>query len=51
MTGTTLRRIRRRRLIRAIELAVVGFVMSLLALSLERRLAGRGGSPFEPALR
>jgi len=51
MTGTTLRRIRRRRFIRAIELAFVGFVMSLLAVTLERRLAGRGGNPFEPALR
>jgi hypothetical protein len=51
MTGTTLTRIRRRRFIRALELAVVGFVMSLLALSLERRLAGRGGNALQPALR
>jgi hypothetical protein len=51
MTGTTITRIRRRRFVRAIELAVLGFVMSLLALSLERSLAGRGGSPFQPALR
>ena len=51
MTGTTLRRIRRRRLIRAIELAVVGVVMSILALFLERSLAGRNGHALEPALR
>ena len=51
MTGTTLSRIRRRRVVRAIELAVLGFVMSLLALSLERTLAGRGGSALQPALR
>ena len=51
MTGRTLTRIRRRRFIRALELAVVGFVMSLLAISLERRLAGRAGTAFEPALR
>jgi hypothetical protein len=47
----TLTRIRRRRVIRAIEVALVGFVMSLLALSLERSLVARGGSPFAPALR
>jgi hypothetical protein len=47
----TLTRIRRRRVIRALELALVGFVMSLLALSLEKSLVGRGGSPFAPALR
>ena len=51
MTGRTLTRIRRRRFIRALELAIVGFVMSMLAVSLERRLAGRGGHSFEPALR
>ena len=51
MTGTTLTRIRRRRYVRAIELAVLGFVMSLLALSLERSLFGRGGDALRPALR
>lgn len=51
MTGRTLTRIRRRRFLRALELAVAGFVMSLLAISLERRLAGRGGHAFEAALR
>jgi hypothetical protein len=51
MTGTTLTRLRRRRFVRAIELAVLGFVMSLLALSLERSLAGRGGNALRPALR
>jgi hypothetical protein len=51
MTGTTINRIRRRRLVRAIELAVLGFVMSLLALSLERSLSGRSGSPLQHALR
>ncbi|HET6171492.1 MAG TPA: hypothetical protein VFD90_02730 [Gaiellales bacterium] len=51
MTGTTINRIRRRRFVRAIELAMLGFVMSLLALSLERSLAGRGGTPFSPVLR
>jgi hypothetical protein len=51
MTGTTITRIRRRRFVRAIELAVLGLVMSLLALSLERSLAGRGGSAIAPALR
>jgi hypothetical protein len=50
MTGTTITRLRRRRFVRAIELAVAGFVMSLLALSLERSLVGRGGHPFEHAL-
>jgi hypothetical protein len=51
MTGTTINRIRRRRLVRAIELAVLGFVMSLLALSLERSLAARSRSPLQHALR
>jgi len=51
MTGTTLKRIRRRRFIRAIELAVAGLVMRLLAVSLERSLAARGGAPFQAALR
>jgi hypothetical protein len=51
MTGTTVTRIRRRRFVRALELAVLGFVMSLIALSLERSIAGRGGSPIAPALR
>jgi hypothetical protein len=51
MTGRTINRIRRRRLVRAIELAVLGFVMSLLALSLERSLAGRGRNPLQHALR
>ena len=51
MTGTTINRLRRRRLVRAIELAVLGFVMSLLALSLERSLAGRSGNPLQHALR
>lgn len=51
MTGTTITRIRRRRYVRAIELAVLGFVMSLLAVSLERSLAGRGGASTAPALR
>jgi hypothetical protein len=51
MTGTTITRIRRRRFIRALELAVLGFVMSLLALSLERSFAGRGGGSPAPALR
>jgi hypothetical protein len=51
MTGTTINRIRRRRLVRAIELAVLGLVMSLLALSLERSLFGRGGTQLQHALR
>ena len=51
MSGTTLTRIRRRRFVRAIEVAVLGFVMSLLALSLERSIVGRGGSALTPALR
>jgi hypothetical protein len=51
MTGTTINRIRRRRLVRAIELAVLGFVMSLLALTLERSLAGRSGNALQHALR
>jgi hypothetical protein len=51
MTGTTITRIRRRRFVRALELAVLGFVMGLLAVSLERSLAGRGGGPPPPALR
>lgn len=51
MTGTTITRIRRRRYVRAIELAVLGFVMSLLALSLERSLVGRSGNPLQHALR
>ena len=51
MTGTTINRIRRRRLVRAIELAVLGFVMSLLALSLERSLFGRSGNALQHALR
>jgi len=51
MSGTTLTRIRRRRVVRAIEVAVLGFVMSLLALSLERSLVGRGGNSLQPALR
>jgi hypothetical protein len=51
MTGTTLSRIRRRRVVHAIELAVLGFVMGLLALSLERTLAGRSGNALQPALR
>ena len=51
MTGRTINRIRRRRLVRAIELAVLGFVMSLLALSLERSLAARSGSSLQHALR
>ncbi len=51
MSGTTLTRIRRRRVVRAIEVAVLGFVMSLLALRLERSLVGRGGNSLQPALR
>jgi hypothetical protein len=51
MTGTTLTRIRRRRFVRGIELAVLGFVMSLLALSLERSLVGRSRNALQPALR
>jgi hypothetical protein len=51
MSGRTLTRIRRRRFIRALELRVAGFVMRLLAGSLERSLAGRGGNAFEAALR
>jgi hypothetical protein len=51
MTGRTINRIRRRRYVRAIELALLGFVMSLLALSLERSLFGRGGDALQPALR
>ena len=51
MTGTTITRIRRRRYVRAIELAVLGFVMSLLALSLERSLTGRSGNRLQHALR
>ena len=51
MTGRTINRIRRRRFVRAIELAVLGFVMSLLALSLERSLAARSRSPLQHALR
>lgn len=51
MTGTTLTRIRRRRFIRAIEVAVLGFVMSLLAVSLERGLVGRSSTALRPSLR
>jgi hypothetical protein len=51
MSGTTLTRIRRRRVVRAIEVAVLGLVMSLLALSLERSLVGRSGNALRPALR
>ena len=51
MSGTTLTRIRRRRLFRGIEVAVLGFVMSLLAVTLERSIFGRGGSALTPALR
>ena len=51
MTGTTITRIRRRRLIHGFEVAVLGFFMSLLALSLERSLVGRGGHALTPALR
>jgi hypothetical protein len=51
MSGTTLTRIRRRRVIRGIEVAVLGVVMSLLALSLERSLVGRGRTSLTPALR
>jgi hypothetical protein len=51
MSGTTLTRIRRRRVVRAIEVALLGAVMSLLALSLERSLFGRGGGALQPALR
>jgi hypothetical protein len=47
----TIARMRRRRFVRAIERAVVGFAMSLLALSPERSLAGRGGGALQPALR
>ena len=50
MSATTLTRIRRRRVVRAIELAVLGFVMGLLALSLERSLAGRRRTALRPAL-
>jgi hypothetical protein len=51
MSGTTLTRIRRRRFVRSIELAMLGFVMSLLALSLERSLVGRSRIALQPALR
>ena len=51
MSGTTLTRIRRRRLFRGIEVAVLGFVMSLLAVFLERSLVGRDRSALAPALR
>jgi hypothetical protein len=51
MTGTTLTRIRRRRVIRALEVALLGFVMSLLALSLERSLSARGGARLGTAPR
>jgi hypothetical protein len=51
MTGTKITRIRRRRFVRAIELAALGFVMSLLALSLERSLSARGSNALQPALR
>jgi hypothetical protein len=52
VTGTTITRLRRRRrFARALELAVLGFVMSLLALSLERSLVGRSGNALQPALR
>ena len=40
MTGTTITRLRRRRFVLGIERAVLGFVMSLLALSLERIMNG-----------
>jgi hypothetical protein len=50
MSGSTLTSIRRRRF-RAIEVAVVGFVMSLLAFSLEKSLIGRGGNALQPSLR
>ena len=51
MTGTTLTRIRRRRLVRAVELALLGAVMSLLALSLERSHSARAGAPLGASLR
>ena len=51
MTGTTITRIRRRRFVRALELAVLGFVMSVLAGTRARPRAGRGGSPSAPAVR
>ncbi len=51
MTARTLTRIRRRRFIRALELTLAGFVLSILAVWLERSLAGRGGNAFEAALR
>jgi hypothetical protein len=51
MTARTLTRIRRRRFLRALELAVAGLVMSRLAHAIERSFAGRGGNPFAPALR
>ena len=51
MTGRTLSRIRRRRFIRALELGIVGFVMRLLAVSIERSLVVRRGNPIQPSLR
>jgi hypothetical protein len=51
MTGTTIARIRRRRAVRALELAALGLVMSLLALTIERSLRARGPAPLRPALR
>jgi hypothetical protein len=47
----TITRIRRRRFTRPIEVAVVGFIMSLLALSLEKALVVRGARAFQPSLR
>lgn len=45
----TIARIRRRRFIRAIEVAVAGFAVSLRTL--ERNLVGRSANALEPSLR
>lgn len=48
MTAT---RIRRRRFTRPLEVAILGFVMSLLAVSLEKSLVVRNAGAFQPSLR
>ena len=47
----TIGRIRRRRFIRAIQLAAAGLETSMRALLPERSLGGRSGSALQPALR
>jgi hypothetical protein len=47
----TIGRIRRRRFIRAIHLAVAGLETSMRTLLPERGIVGRSGSALQPALR